>query len=380
MHTRLKTFHPSRTFVAFSAITLASWMVPAGICGESYVGCEAGNSFAAEVWPKVGARDCVKCHKAGGDAEDSKFILRDLTKVPASDQSAAMSANREAFSKMARVMDGNDSRLLLKASGKLDHEGETVLMPDSAGYRILADFVRSVNSPKGATPPSSFVEEVNAAPFFEGVLMLDDRRLLRRVTLSLAGRLPTEAETAAVSAQGLKSLSAVLDAVMKEDAFYERLREAFNDVFLTIGLDDNAENVLTYDHFEKTRLWYQKYDLSHITDEKERTKAGYKLADDYRKAIQGEPMRLIEYIVRNERPFTEVVTADYIMVTPYSARGYGVFDELKSTFKNADDPFEYVPVKIKALIGRDKRDNQDSATGFYPHAGLLSTFQYYLGD
>ena len=35
--------------------------------------------------------------------------------------------------------------------------------------------------------------------------------------------------------------------------------------------------------------------------------------------------KLIEHIVRNDRPFTEIVTADYIMVTPYSARGYGIY-------------------------------------------------------
>ena len=104
---------------------------------------------------------------------------------------------------------------------------------------------------------------------------------------------------------------------MKEDAFYDRLREGFNDIFLTLGVDGNADQtVLSYEHFEKTRHWYQKHDLSHIKDEKERRQAGYKLADDYRKALLGEPMKLIEHIVRNDRPFTEIVTADYIMVTP----------------------------------------------------------------
>ncbi len=49
---------------------------------------------------------------------------------------------------------------------------------------------------------------------------------------------------------------------------------------------------------------------------------------------------------------------------------------MKAQFKNPDDPFEYVPVKLKALVGRNKAENQESATGFYPHAGLLSTFQY----
>ena len=206
--------------------------------------------------------------------------------------------------------------------------------------------------------------------------MLDAQRLLRRVTLSLAGRLPTESEMAAVAEGGLDRLPRLLDALMTEDAFYDRLREGFNDIFLTLGIDGNAEaTVLSYEHFEKTRLWNQKFDLSHVP-EKERQKARYKLADDYREALLGEPMKLIEYIVRNDRPFTEIVTADYIMVTPYSARGYGIFDEVRSRFKDPDDPFEYIPVKLQALKGRSRQTDQESATGFYPHAGLLGTFQY----
>ena len=344
----------------------------------SGAGCAASVDilFTDEVWAKVGAQSCLKCHKAGGDAEDSKFVLRDPKRSQGQAETDAMRHNLGAFTQMARLKEGEQSRLLLKVAGQLKHGGEEVLKPASAGYRVLAEFVRRVNAPLSTKPAREMAEDKNAPPFFDGISMLDDRKLLRRVTLSLAGRLPTEAELVAVASQGLKALQSILDALMKEDAFYERLREGFNDIFLTVGLEDNAETVLSYDHFEKTRLWYQKYDLSHITDEKARTKAGYKLANDYREAIQGEPMRLIEYIVRHERPFTEIVTADYIMVTPYSARGYGVFEELKSKFQNTNDPFEYVPVKIKALIGREKSQNQESATGLYPHAGLLSTFQY----
>ena len=325
----------------------------------------ADDFFSDEVWIKVGARDCVKCHKAGGDAEESKFVLHDPKR--SQNPAEAMAHNRGQFAAMAKVAEGHESRLLLKALGKLKHEGEDVLKPDSEGYRVLAEFVRRTTSP---VPAPAFVEDKNAPPFFDGVVMLDGKRLLRRVTLSLAGRLPTDAENAAgVTPE-------VLDAVMKEDAFFDRLREVFNDIFLTIGLDDGAETVLSYEHFEKTRGWNQKFDLSHIKDEKERRQAGYKLSDDYRAAISGEPAKLIEHIVRNERPFTEIITADYIMVTPFSARGYGIYEELKPQFKNPDDPFEYVPVKLKALVGRNKSENQDSATGFYPHAGILSTFQY----
>lgn len=341
------------------------------------VGCARAvdDYFKDEVWAKVGAVKCLTCHRKGGDAEESKFILLDPRKAVGAARDEAMRHNRAAFARMAGIKVKDQSRILLKVVGELDHGGFDVLKPDSAGYRILATFARRVNDPRPGGASAAI--DPKAPPFFDGVVMLDDRRLLRRVTLSLAGRLPTDAELAAVSKDGLKAMPAILDAVMKEDAFYDRLREGFNDIFLLVGLGGASETeVLAYEHFDKSRLWYQKFDLSRIKDEKERQQAKYKLVNDYRKALLGEPMKLIEHIVRNDRPFTEIVTADYIMVSPYTARGYGVFEQLKGQFKNPEDPFEYIPVRLKALTGRGKQNNQDSATGFYPHAGLLSVFQY----
>ena len=187
--------------------------------------------------------------------------------------------------------------------------------------------------------------------------MLDDRRLLRRVTLSLAGRLPTEAENGRRRREGARRrCRALLDAVMKEDAFYDRLREGFNDIFLTLGVDGNAgrDGPVLRALREDAALVPEARPEPHRRREGRGRRPRYKLADDYRKALLGEPMKLVEHIVRNDRPFTEIVTADYIMVSPYTARGYGIFDEVKAKFKNPDDPFEYIPVKLKALIGRSK--------------------------
>jgi hypothetical protein len=342
------------------------------------MGCAAAvdNFFEDQVWAKVGLHKCLTCHRRGGDAADSKLVLINPRKVQASARDEAIQHNRAAFARMAAVKEKDKSRLLLKAAGELDHGGSDVLTPDSAGYRVLAEFVRRVNGGGTGKAPAALADP-KAPPFFQGVVMLDDRRLLRRVTLSLAGRLPTDAELGAVAKDGHKAMPAILDAVMKEDAFYDRLREGFNDIFLTLGIDGNADQtVLSYEHFEKTRHWYASYDLSHIKDKNERQRTEWKMADEYRKALLGESMKLIEYIVRNDKPFTEIVTADYIMVSPYSARGYGVFEQLKGQFKNPNDPYEYVPVKLKALVGRSRPEDQESATGFYPHAGLLSMFQY----
>lgn len=337
---------------------------------------EADAWFTQEVWGKVAAMECIKCHKQGGDAEETRLVLTELGLAQGDERKQRMALNRNAFFAVARLKSADGSLLLAKVVGDLDHGGNQVLAPDSTGFRILDEFVRRTNA-RSMSPSSATLPDPNAAPFFDGVVMLDDRRLLRRATLSLAGRLPTDSELKQVSEGGLNVIPQLLDAVMREDAFYERLREGFNDIFLTQGVDGNPDStVLSYEHFEKSRLWYQKYDLSHIEDEKERREAGYKLADDYRAALLDEPMRLIEHIVRNDHPFTEIVTADYIMVSPYTARGYGIFDDLKDQFSNPEDPFEYVPVKLKALVGRNRSENQDSESGFYPHAGLLSTFQY----
>jgi hypothetical protein len=140
------------------------------------------------------------------------------------------------------------------------------------------------------------VELTNAKPFFEGVRMIDDRKLLRPLTLQLGARLPAPKEYAAVQERGLAAISLIHDDLMNEEAFYDRLAEGFNDIFLTPGIDDVAENVLSYEHFEKTRHWYQKKDFSHIKDERKRKEAGWELARHYRESIQREPMELVKYI------------------------------------------------------------------------------------
>ena len=361
-------------------------LVPAIVSAEepkSYDGCTAtlDKFFLEEVWAKVGSQKCLTCHKAGGDAEETKFVLLDPQRVTGAEQEKVLRHNHGAFNKIAKLKEGKEYRVLLKVTGGLDHGGDDVLKPDSTGYKIIAKLVRRANDPNALSPATKpmidLVEEKNLPPFFADVTMLADRQLLRRATLSLAGRLPTEAELATVSKGGLQAVPGILDEVMQEEAFYDRIREGFNDIFLTLGVDGNPDqSVLSYDHFSTTRGWYQKHDLSHIADKAERTKAGYKLANDYRKALLAEPMELVEHIVRNDRPFSEIITADYIMMSPYTARGYGMFDELKDRFQDPEDPMEFIPVRLKALVGRDKRQNQESASGFYPHAGILSTFQY----
>ncbi len=314
----------------------------------------ADRYFEDEVWAKVGERTCLKCHNREGEARKSDFILAKPTSDPAWCQQT-----RDAFKAMATTLEGDQSKLLLKATGGLDHGGGEVLKIDSSGYKILFSFVRRLNKQTHPTPQESSepllttsLDANDARPFFEAVSMVSPQRLLRKVSLSLCGRLPTSEEVIQVNEHGLTAIDSTLDALMKEDAFYVRLKEAFNDIFLTVGVDDNAETILSYDHFEHTRNWTQKFPLEEIP-EAERERARWKLADVYRDAMLREPLELIAHIVRSDHPFTELATADYIMVSPYTARGYGIFDTIKDQFKNPSDPFEFIPTRLNALKGRD---------------------------
>ena len=350
------------------------------LSGDDLSVCAAGSAetavdtFRDFLWPAVVSRKCLVCHRTDGDAKDSRLILQDPQRVALAQRAATMRQNQDLFRQLAAEPSAGASLLLTKVSGGLDHGGGEVLPATSAEFDMVRRYLQMAAA---AESPGADPAPADRDSLFDGVSMLSNQRLLRRAALSLAGRLPTDDELAGVQTSDLQQVRDLVLQITTEDAFYQRLREGFNDIFLTLGLNGNADaTVLSYEHFEKSRLWYQKFDLSHIEDEKERRQAGYKLAREYRTALLQEPLRLIEHIVRNDQPFTELVTADYIMVSPYTARGYGVFEDLKSQFADPEDPFEYVPLRLPALTGRSRQNDQESATGFYPHAGLASTFQY----
>src|SRR5262245_56925473 len=93
-----------RPLAAVLAIGLA---LAVGVRGDEktpYTGPACGRAvdafFKDEVWTKVGAPSCLTCHTKGGDAEDSKFLLRDPRKEVGAAQDEALRHNRDAFARM----------------------------------------------------------------------------------------------------------------------------------------------------------------------------------------------------------------------------------------------------------------------------------------
>lgn len=192
---------------------------------------------------------------------------------------------------------------------------------------------------------------------------------LRKASLQLASRLPTDTELGIVATNGEAGLSSVLDSLMTEDTFYERIMEMFNDLILTDrylsgnGLPAEALNLM---RIFPDAFWFGDPQSAERSDD---FFSNLVTTND---SVAREPLQLIRFIVENELPMTEILTADYFMVNPYSAKSYGVFDEL--SFQNEFDANEWLPAQLNALEISTRQGS--FLVGDIPHAGLLTSLMF----
>ncbi len=181
--------------------------------------------------------------------------------------------------------------------------------------------------------------------------LLDNGYTLRKAAEQLLSRLPTLTEFQMVASGGSTGLSLAIDGMMREEGFYRRLSEIFNDYLLTDKYhsrngSEAAISLLSSDDFPNRR-WFDPG--------KDQRPADYETIKRHtNNGVAQEPLALINYVVRQNRPFTEILTADYMMVNPFSARTYGITG---ITFSNPNDPNEYRPTALPGI----------------PHAGILTS-------
>ncbi|MSR11230.1 MAG: DUF1588 domain-containing protein [Gammaproteobacteria bacterium] len=181
--------------------------------------------------------------------------------------------------------------------------------------------------------------------------LLDNGYTLRKAAEQLLSRLPTLTEFQMVASGGSTELSLAIDGMMREEGFYRRLSEIFNDYLLTDKYhsrngSEAAISLLSSDDFP-SRRWFDPG--------KDQRPADYETIKRHtNNGVAQEPLALINYVVRQNRPFTEILTADYMMVNQFSARTYGITG---ITFSNPNDPNEYRPTALPGI----------------PNAGILTS-------
>ena len=104
--------------------------------------------------------------------------------------------------------------------------------------------------------------------------------------------------------------------------------------------------------------------------------------------VSRAPLELIAHVVENDLPYTEILTADYIMANPFAARAYGA----STQFDNPDDPYEFKPSRIVSYYRKDDSKvtvfdeetegnwvaNPGNLSTNFPHAGILNTSVFLL--
>jgi len=317
--------------------------------------------FESELWPVLFEQRCLGCHSTQGIAGQTAFRLTSPIERP----ETHLDENFALVSQLAAIKEaehGGRSLLELKPIEAVPHGGTTVLVPDGALHQQLVQFIdRLDGAPCDDAPPAPPV-----VPYYDGVAFIEPLDLLRRVTFSLTGRLPTADERARVARDGLDGMAVVLSALMDTEPFLDRVKEGFDDILLTRGYTASVGAVLAWAFFPN-RHWVQ---------ETYEPPESYPINDDYNRALRSEPVELIAHIVRNDRPFTEILTADYTVMSPYTARGYGIFEAVEDRFEDPEDPFEFIEVQMPRLQARNNGPAQPSETGRYPHAGILTMPQF----
>lgn len=302
------------------------------VVGEEAEDCVPNDRFfLREVWAPAVSNNCMACHTTQGAAKDSEFVLYN------SGWGNYLDANFQVMAELAQTTRDGESVLISKALGRVSHGGGAVMQEGDATHQRLEAFVNRVEQGSSCSMP-------NDAEFYADVQFLDAEQLLRKTSLSLVGRVPTQEEYDALGADGI---DVVLDRMLTEDAFYVRLQETFNDLLLTDMYlnDDDAVGLLDEEIFPD-REWYNE-----IGDEDQRRNA----RNAANMAITREPLQLIAHVVQQDRPFTEILNANYTLVTPFSARSYGILDQVD--FIDDNDAAEWAEAEIPGQ----------------PHAGMLTT-------
>jgi hypothetical protein len=221
---------------------------------------------------------------------------------------------------------------------------------------IINDNSRSTpNGDNPSTPPAATPIPKAAAVYnLSDIELRSAEMTLRDASILLLGRLPTAEESAPVLANGEQGLDQSLNLLFQSDAFYQSLGKIYNDELdLTRPVNDGQ---LVTNNLGMN--WWGD-------DNAMRTQAFA--------AIRNAGIELVKYVAKTNKPISEILTADYMMVNPYSARTFNVYDQLG--FTAPDDANNWRPVKLVKRYNRGTAAWEDfpaGSNGSFGHSGLLT--------
>ena len=334
----------------------------------------AEDVFRTEVSPIVQAQ-CIVCHRSGGFPADVPNSRLQFNPATVEGHVVLNLAVIEAL--LAVLGDDEDiedpaTYILNKVQG-VDHGGGLQLTAGTDNYASLERFLGLLGeavAPVGITPET----------LFEGVTMESPRQTLRRAAIVFSGRVPTDAEYAAIEGAGEdeeageEALRTTIRGLMTGSGFHEFLIRASNDRLFTNRdyriLDNDGDGFVAFPR--------KIYSLNQSEGSIE---AANRYVAQAQYGFRRAPLELIAHVVESDLPYTEILTADYIMANPMAAEAYGA----ATAFENPEDAHEFNPSRIDTYfrpcegIEVERREfgyfvvDPGPCSTEFPHAGLLNT-------
>ena len=325
--------------------------------------------FAERISGPIVQGKCIACHIPGG--------LAALTRLHFVGASAAdhVAHNLGVFENFVSEVEDGATLILNKIQGVAHGGGVQV----AAGTAEFADMERFLGL---------LGEDVTSAPLtpqtlFDTVKLAPPRKVLRRAALIFAGRTPTDAEYAAAE-RGADALRAAVRGLMTGSEFHEFLIRGANDRLLT----ERDFNIIDANHggyFDFVNETFRRKKTAYDAGwtERDLTHHLYDWSDMVQHGFRRAPLALIAHVVENDLPYTEILTADYIMANPWAARAYGApthhFDDPEdvhefkpSSIESYYRPGEGYETEFNRVIGAERIIHPGTLLTKYPHAGILN--------
>ena len=319
---------------------------------------------------------CISCHVEGGVSGHTRLILH-----PSSNPDYG-TLNVAVFEHFLTDVEDGATLILNKIQG-VSHGGGIQVASGSDDFANMETFLGLLGYGEDSGP------ELSPETLFDTVTMASPGKTLWRAALTFGGKIPTREEREAVDNGTGEDLRTAIRNLMTGPGFHEFLIRASNDRLLTdrhLGevIDGFATRFVDFANLNsKKRVAALDKGFENPNEDGEVSHWQNRVQFGFSRA----PLELIAHVVENDLPYTEVLSADYIMANPMASEAYGASVQ----FDDNEDPLEFRPSEIVSYYRDDDSKVFEELRGIgkrilepgnliteYPHAGILNTTVFLL--
>ena len=312
---------------------------------------------------------CINCHISGGVAGNTSLLF-----TTAAGDSGHEANNFSTFETYVTTVQDGAALILSKVRGVA--HGGAQLASGSDDFVALSAFLDLLDSSAGGSDTTPPIGD----SLFTNIDTESNARTLWRAAVILSGVIPSDSAMAEVQSGNADVLRANLRSLMQGEGFHAFLIEGGNDQLLT----DKFIQQGIFDTFDAKFVNYTNltYDLVAAAESSGDRTPEYMWQTRHNYGQARAPLELIAYVTENDRAYTEILTADYMMANPWTNDSIGG----SARFSDSRSVREFQP----AVIGAYYRDDESKIVDFeddlgprvlqagnlitdYPHAGILNT-------